>query len=65
MSQGLDFLHRSDIKVHGYLKSSNIVVDSRFRCKLTDVNLQHLFSQEEHEEGYYNIRGTLRVYQEV
>ena len=38
--QGLGFLHhRSELGVHGRMRSSNCVVDSRFVVKLTDFGL--------------------------
>ena len=38
------FLHRSDLEVHGRLKSSNCVVDSRFTLKITDFGLPSLYN---------------------
>jgi serine/threonine protein kinase len=40
--QGLKYLHDSPIKKHGKLKSSNVVVDGRWTCKLTDYGLEIL-----------------------
>ncbi|XP_055914128.1 atrial natriuretic peptide receptor 1 isoform X2 [Eupeodes corollae] len=40
--RGMHFLHSSDIKSHGNLKSSNCVVDSRFVLKITDFGLHSL-----------------------
>ena len=40
--QGMCFLHGSELEVHGRLKSSNCVVDSRFTLKLTDFGLPSL-----------------------
>lgn len=34
--QGLEFLHRSPVRSHGNVKSSNCVIDSRWVLKLTD-----------------------------
>ncbi|WAR01746.1 ANPRA-like protein [Mya arenaria] len=45
--QGLDYIHKSPMKYHGNLKSSNCVIDSRWVCKLTDFNLQKLRHIEE------------------
>ncbi|XP_077865373.1 atrial natriuretic peptide receptor 1-like [Saccoglossus kowalevskii] len=55
--KGLHFLyHSSAIKVHGNLKSSNCVVDSRFVVKLTDFGL-HKFKEDskeiENSHAYY------------
>ena len=41
------FLHNSDIKSHGRLKTSNCVVDSRFVLKVTDFGLAELHAMEE------------------
>ena len=38
----MTFLHSSEIKYHGNLKSTNCVVDSRFVLKLTDFGLHSL-----------------------
>ncbi|XP_016969307.1 atrial natriuretic peptide receptor 1 isoform X4 [Drosophila rhopaloa] len=40
--RGMQFLHSSDIRSHGNLKSSNCVVDSRFVLKITDFGLHTL-----------------------
>lgn len=38
----MSYLHKSEIKSHGSLKSSNCVVDSRFAIKITDFGLHEL-----------------------
>lgn len=35
----MSFLHASAFKSHGRLKSSNILIDSRFVCKIGDIAL--------------------------
>ncbi|XP_064112052.1 atrial natriuretic peptide receptor 1-like [Macrobrachium nipponense] len=40
--KGMAFLHSSEIRTHGNLKSSNCVVDSRFVLKITDFGLHML-----------------------
>ncbi|XP_014255995.1 atrial natriuretic peptide receptor 1 isoform X2 [Cimex lectularius] len=40
--KGMAFLHHSDIKSHGNLKSSTCLVDSRFVLKITDFGLRSL-----------------------
>lgn len=40
--RGINFLHHSEIKYHGNLKSSNCVVDSRFNLKVTDFGLHYI-----------------------
>lgn len=39
---GLAFLHYSDVRFHGNLKSSNCVVDGRWTLKLTDFGVGEL-----------------------
>lgn len=40
--QGMCYLHSSEIRSHGGLKSSNCVVDSRFVLKIADFGLRSL-----------------------
>lgn len=40
--QGMTYLHSTEIRSHGNLKSTNCVVDSRFVVKITDFGLHHL-----------------------
>lgn len=40
--KGMSYLHASEMHVHGNLKSSNCVVDSRFVLKITDFGLHSL-----------------------
>lgn len=57
--QGMAYLHSSDIKSHGKLKSSNCVVDSRFVLKITDFGLHNLRGREEltEEDSYSYYKG--------
>lgn len=48
--KGMYFLHSSEIRSHGNLKSSNCVVDSRFVLKITDFGLYSLRASDEEEE---------------
>lgn len=41
------FLHNSEIRSHGKLKTSNCVVDSRFVLKVTDFGVSALHMMEE------------------
>lgn len=41
------FLHNSEIRWHGKLKTSNCVVDSRFVLKVTDFGVSTLRLMEE------------------
>ena len=51
--QGMAFIQASEIKVHGNLKSSNCVVDSRFVLKVTDFGLHSLRDRGENIEDSY------------
>jgi len=42
---GLHFIHTSLFEYHGRLKSTNLVLDSRFTVKLTDFGLRNLYNQ--------------------
>ncbi|CAH1158530.1 unnamed protein product [Phyllotreta striolata] len=54
--RGMHYLHRSPIKYHGALKSSNCLVDSRFKLKIADFGLQFLrpfnVSQEVRDDSH-------------
>ncbi|CAB1328233.1 unnamed protein product [Coregonus sp. 'balchen'] len=45
--KGMDYLHRSPLRSHGHLSSSNCVVDSRFVLKVTDHGLTLLWRAPE------------------
>ncbi|KAI6229014.1 Guanylate cyclase [Aphelenchoides fujianensis] len=45
--KGCYFLHNSEVKFHGRLKTSNCVVDGRFVLKVTDFGLLDLRAMEE------------------
>lgn len=51
----MSYLHSSEIKSHGSLKSSNCVVDSRFVLKIADFGLHSLRSpsDEPNDEKSY------------
>ena len=58
--QGMAYLHSSEIRSHGNLKSSNCVVDSRFVLKITDFGLHSLRSngtELNSEDSYMYYRG--------
>ncbi|KAL5018501.1 hypothetical protein ScPMuIL_004223 [Solemya velum] len=58
--RGMIYLHDSELKSHGRLKSSNCVVDSRWVLKLTDYGLQEfLEGAEENVEEYAFYRNLL------
>ncbi|KAJ8319406.1 hypothetical protein KUTeg_004497 [Tegillarca granosa] len=59
--RGMVYLHDSEIHVHGKLKSSNCVVDSRWVVKLTDFGLKEfLKGAEDCVEEYAHYRNLLQ-----
>ncbi|KAL9889822.1 atrial natriuretic peptide receptor 1 isoform 2-T10 [Glossina fuscipes fuscipes] len=48
--RGMQFLHSSDIKSHGNLKSSNCVVDSRFVLKICDFGLHTMRTRRNEDQ---------------
>ena len=61
----MTFLHNSDIKSHGNLKSSNCVVDNRWVLKITDYGIPDIRSRQARHIGPDNqdkkFRGTKRI----
>ncbi|XP_014598913.1 PREDICTED: atrial natriuretic peptide receptor 1-like isoform X2 [Polistes canadensis] len=56
--RGMAYLHASEVKSHGNLKSSNCVVDSRFVLKIADFGLHELrrsslMEEEEFDKSSY------------
>ncbi|XP_071106522.1 speract receptor-like [Haliotis cracherodii] len=51
--RGMIYLHDSEMKSHGKLKSSNCVVDSRWVLKITDCGLHEFVSGAEDDMGDY------------
>ena len=49
--QGMRALHNSPVQVHGRLKSSNCLIDSRWICKIGDWGLSELRSPQTPEEN--------------
>lgn len=47
--KGMAFIHQSELRTHGNLKSSNCVVDGRFVLKLTDFGLHSLRRNQDTE----------------
>ncbi|XP_064596016.1 atrial natriuretic peptide receptor 1-like isoform X3 [Liolophura sinensis] len=56
--RGMTYLHSSEVRSHGNLKSTNCVVDSRFVLKITDFGLHSLRDEEDDADfntfAYYN-----------
>ncbi|XP_050396920.1 atrial natriuretic peptide receptor 1 isoform X2 [Patella vulgata] len=57
--RGLSYLHTSEIRCHGNLKSTNCVVDSRFVVKITDFGLHYFredneVDEDENSYAFYN-----------
>ena len=50
MLQGMEYLHKTQIRSHGRLKSSNCVIDGRWVLKITDWGLMHFRDVPELEE---------------
>ena len=51
----MSYLHTTEIKFHGRLKSSNCVIDGRWVLKITDYGLRKFKANqtEREEEGEY------------
>eukprot|EP00794_Sanderia_malayensis_P016937 gene16937-18644_t len=47
VARGMQYLHNSSIKYHGSLKSSNVVIDSRWVCKIADFGLRKFKSGQQ------------------
>ncbi|XP_055300663.1 atrial natriuretic peptide receptor 1-like isoform X3 [Sitodiplosis mosellana] len=52
--RGMHYLHSTDIRSHGNLKSSNCVVDSRFVLKIADFGLHSLRKSNNDEDSEYS-----------
>ncbi|EDO30985.1 predicted protein [Nematostella vectensis] len=63
--KGMEYLHNSDIRSHGNLKSSNCLVDSRWVLKITDYGLPLLRSRSKKSTIETNWRDLLWVAPEI
>lgn len=49
--QGLNYIHGSELKVHGNLTSANCLLDNRWTCKLSGFGVRTLLRGEKQPEG--------------
>ncbi|GFS09293.1 guanylate cyclase, partial [Elysia marginata] len=64
--RGMAYLQGTEIRSHGYLKSTNCVVDSRFVVKITDFGNHHLRGGvRPSEEDEYSYSYFHKVYHKV
>lgn len=62
----MHYIHNSPIQVHGNLKSSNVVIDNRWTCKVTDHDLrQFKAGQQEDVEAGVNAKYYGNSYQPI
>ena len=62
--QGMAYMHSTDVKSHGNLKSSNCLVDSRWVLKITDYGLpsfRNKLKKNREDYAYYRGERILRV----
>ena len=45
----MEYLHGTSIGSHGRLKSTNVVIDSRWTCKITDYGIHRLLEGEKQD----------------
>ena len=51
IAQGLVYLHKSDIGVHGHINADNCHIDSRWTCKITGFGVDFIYDQKPLPEG--------------
>ncbi|RWS14281.1 atrial natriuretic peptide receptor 1-like protein [Dinothrombium tinctorium] len=54
--EGMLYLHKSPILYHGHLKSTNLVLDSRFTVKICDYGLRSIYRQIDRSNEVFNPR---------
>lgn len=52
-SQGMAYLHNSDVSVHGKLRSCNCLIDGRFVLKISDFGIRTLTTPSEFTKDQY------------
>jgi len=66
--QGMEFIHKSPLKFHGRLKSSNCVLDGRWMIKITDFGLGHLrhvtYNTEQEKYNGVHLMPVLKLFAE-
>ncbi|XP_076437030.1 atrial natriuretic peptide receptor 1-like [Babylonia areolata] len=50
IARGMNYLHSSPVAVHGRLKSTNVVVDTNWCCKITDMDMPHFWTGHREDE---------------
>ena len=62
--QGMEYIHKSPLKIHGRLKSTNCLLDSRWVVKITDFGLVPLrqTTYETENEKYSGLQTSCFIY---
>jgi len=54
----MEYLHKSPLKVHGILRSSNCLLNYRWTLKITDIGLS-AYRAKKYDSEYEKYRGLL------
>ncbi|ESO97952.1 hypothetical protein LOTGIDRAFT_153062 [Lottia gigantea] len=65
IAMGMAFIHKSDLKIHGFLNSSNCLVDGKFVLKITEFGLPTFFRDKRYSQSKENMEMLLWVAPEV